>query len=89
MHDQCCTYPMKRCPRLHCTCVTNQPVTSLYPKGISLQRYVEQLRRCLQLEASEQPHANASLGVVKLANEIVSPPVLSPCLYKYASHPLV
>lgn len=37
-----------------------------------LQGYVEQLRRCLQLEASEQPHANASMGVVKLANEIVS-----------------
>ena len=41
-----------------------------------MQRYVEQLRRCLLLEASEQPNANASMGVVKLANEIVS---LLPC----------
>jgi hypothetical protein len=38
-----------------------------------MQRYVEQLRRCLQSEASEQPPPNASAGVVKLANEIVSP----------------
>ena len=40
--------------------------------GDVLQRYVEQLRRCLLLEASEQSAASASLGVVKLANEIVS-----------------
>ena len=56
-------------------------------KGSNLQRYVEQLRRCLQLEASEQPHANASMGVVKLANEIVSPAAISHAIYKHPSHP--
>ena len=50
---------------------------------VMVQRYVEQLRRCLQSEASEQPLPNASVGVVKLANEIVSPlPTLSCCCYQ-------
>ena len=42
----------------------------------AVQSYVEQLQRCLQLEASDQPSASASVGVVKLANEIVSDPAL-------------
>ncbi|CAL5218481.1 g167 [Coccomyxa viridis] len=47
-------------------------IKALTPRELILlyERYVEQLRRCLLLEASEQPNANASMGVVKLANEI-------------------
>ena len=45
----------------------------------AVQSYVEQLRRCLHLEASDQPPVSASVGVVKLANEIVSRPALSDC----------
>lgn len=54
-----------------------------------MQRYVEQLRRCLQSEASEQPLANAAVGVVKLATEIVSllshPSLPAWCVYPHLS----
>lgn len=49
-----------------------EAIKSLTPRDVIhlYECYVEQLQRCLQLEASDQPSASASVGVVKLANEI-------------------
>ena len=58
---------------------------SAFTVRAAVQCYVEQLRRCLQLEASDQPSASASVGVVKLANEIVSGPAPDCCIVHFGA----